>query len=374
MTLDELPVRDALGFLARDALASRSSGCRCCWSLAALAALGALWVCGLASAAASGSIELAGRDAPWSSGSADCAARPGPALEAHRYDERTIILREGLCTTFEAPFMYLLIGGSRALLIDSGDVADPGKVPLAQTVLDLLPGDGAQKLPLLVVHTHRHLDHRAGDAQLAGLAHTQVAGFDLDSVKQLYQLPHWPEGSAQLDLGGRIVEVIPTPGHNETEVSFYDRSSGLVLSGDFLLPARILVDDADAYRRSVARLMQALRGRPVTAFLGGHIEMDAHGTLYGWQATYHPDEAALAMAPAQLAALGEALTRFNGFYTHSVTHSGGFTMENSIHILEAFAAATVLLVAALIWGGVRLLRRRRALPHAAASAAAAGGG
>lgn len=330
------------------------------------AVVAALLACGLGLPAAAAAIPVAGPDARWDPGATDCAARPGPALEAHRYDERTIILREGLCATSEAPFMYLLIGTHQALLIDSGDVADPRKVPLAQTVRDLLPGEGAQKLPLLVVHTHRHLDHRAGDPQFVDLPNTQVAGFDLESVKTFYRLPRWPEGTAQLDLGGRIVDVIPTPGHNETEVTFYDRLSGLVFSGDFLLPGRILVDDAAAYRKSVTRLMQALAGHPVAAFLGGHIELDAHGSLYGWQASYHPDERALPLAAAELPALGAALESFNGLYTHS----GGYTMENSIRMLEVLAAAAVLGLAALIWGGVRLLRHRRPFRRASAATSA----
>ena len=324
--------------------------------------------CVLAVPVAAAAIPVAGPDARWDPGAADCAARPGPPLEAHRYDERTIILREGLCATFEAPFMYLLLGASRALLIDTGDVADPHKVALAQTVRDLLPGDGAQKLPLLVVHTHRHLDHRAGDPQFAGLPNTQVAGFDLESVKKFYNLPHWPDGAAQLDLGGRIVDVVPTPGHNETEVTFYDRSTGLVFSGDFLLPARILVDDIDAYRQSAARLVKALGDRPVTAFLGGHIEMDVHGELFDWQSTYHPHERPLPMARADLQALAAALARFNGFYTES----GGFTLMNWFRILLVIAAVVVLvllaLVLALVWVLARYLRRRRRARVAAQAA------
>lgn len=36
------------------------------------------------------------------------------------------------------------------------------------------------------------------------------------------------------------------PGYNETEVSFYDRNTGLFFSGDFLLPGRLLIEDAKA--------------------------------------------------------------------------------------------------------------------------------
>lgn len=293
-------------------------------------------------------------DAQWNEGSADCAKNPGPPLEVRHYDPQTVILREGLCATSEAPFMYLLIGTTKALLIDTGDVEDPQKVALATAVIQQLPENGSARLPLLVVHTHRHLDHRAGDGQFKALPNTQVVGFDLDSVKKFYNFTNWPNGSAQIDLGERTVDVIPTPGHNETEVSFYDRNSGLVFSGDFLMPARILVDDADAYRLSTARLLDFLHNRPVTAFLGGHIEMDAQGKLFDWQSPYHPHEHTLRLTPADLRALSAALPRFNGFYTES----GGFTMMNSIHILIAMACCVVLVLIALTWLIIRYFRRR----------------
>src|SRR5271170_2037683 len=117
-------------------------------------------------------------DVRWNEGSPKCANAPQPPLQVHPYNTRTFILRENLCTTFEAPFMYLLIGSTKALLIDTGDIADPNVIPLADTVMRLLPGEGPAKLPLLVVHTHRHLDHRAGDVQFMHFSNTQVVGFD----------------------------------------------------------------------------------------------------------------------------------------------------------------------------------------------------
>src|ERR1700722_3849594 len=121
-------------------------------------------------------------DTQWNEGSPDCTKSPGPPLDWRHYDPHTLILREGLCATFEAPFMYLLIGSSKALLIDTGDVEDPQKIALATTVNQQLTGNGSERLPLLVVHTHRHLDHRAGDGQFQTQPNTQVVGFDLDSV------------------------------------------------------------------------------------------------------------------------------------------------------------------------------------------------
>jgi glyoxylase-like metal-dependent hydrolase (beta-lactamase superfamily II) len=216
--------------------------------------------------------------------------------------------------------MYLLVGQARALLIDTGDVADPGRSDLAAAVRQLLPELpqlGGRKPPLLVVHTHRHQDHRAGDEQLRHLPGTEVTGYDLESVKRFYRLPDWPAGVGHIDLGERALDVLPTPGHEATGVTFHDRGTGLVFSGDLLLPGRILIEDTESYRESAARLAAWLRNRPVTAILGGHIERDSRGGLFPHGSTDHPDERRLPMSIADLDALSGALARFNGFYTRA---------------------------------------------------------
>jgi hydroxyacylglutathione hydrolase len=294
-------------------------------------------------------------DVHWNEGAADCGRSAAPPLQVHPYNARTFILRENLCVTFEAPFMYLLLGSKRALLIDTGDVAEPSRVPLAKTVLNLLPGDGARKLPLLVVHTHRHLDHRAGDAQFSQLPNVQVVGFDIDSVRRYYNFTGWPNGLARIDLGDRTVDVIPTPGHNETEVSFYDRGTGLFFSGDFLMPARLLIDDTNADLASAKRVADFVRDRPIAYVLGGHIEMDADGNTFAWESQYHPHEHVLQMTKADLLALPAAVSNFNGFYTRS----GKFLMMNSIRILVAEAVLALSLLAALVVMVFRYIRRRR---------------
>jgi glyoxylase-like metal-dependent hydrolase (beta-lactamase superfamily II) len=246
----------------------------------------------------------------WDEGAPDCKKTTQPPLQVHRYNEHTIILRESLCTTFEAPFMYLLIGSTKAMLIDSGDVADPAQVPLAKTVMDLLPTTGPGELPLLLVHTHRHLDHRSGDIQFAPLSNVQIVGFDLDSVRRFYGFAEWPNGLAQIDLGGRIVDAIPTPGHNPTEVSFYDRNTGLFFSGDFLMPARLLIEDTQEDLASAERVAAFLRDRPVSYVLGGHIEANATRQLFPWQSQYHPNEHVLQLAET------DVRDRCSGFARH----------------------------------------------------------
>jgi hydroxyacylglutathione hydrolase len=324
--------------------------------LSALSGIILLMTSCLAMSQATAGLATGSMNMHWNEGAKDCKASPQPPLEVHPYNSQTYILRESPCATFEAPFMYLMIGSTRALLIDTGDVADPNQMPLAKTVLSLLPGDGPAKLPLLVAHTHRHLDHRAGDGQFANLPNVQVVGFDIDSVRHYYNFTDWPNGLAQINLGDRTVDALPTPGHNETEVSFYDRNTGLFFSGDFLMPGRLLIDDATADLASAKRAAAFVKDRPVSYVLGGHIELDATGETLPWQSQYHPNEHVLQLTKDDLLALPAAITSFNGLYTQS----GSFLMMNTTRILIAFAIAAAIVLIALILALVLFLRRRKA--------------
>jgi hydroxyacylglutathione hydrolase len=253
-------------------------------------------------------------DVHWNAGAKDCRAAAQPSLQTYTYAPRTIILRQNPCVSAEANFLYLLIGDSRALLIDSGAVADVLTMPLADTVMNLLPEKEKGKLPLLVTHTHSHLDHRTGDAQFRDRPGVRVVGPDLAAVRAFYGLPDWPEGVGHVDLGGRVIDVIPAPGHNDNHVVFYDASTALVFSGDFLMPGRLLVSDRRAFQASAVRVATYLSSRPVAHILGGHIELDSAGVPYLFGAHFHPHEHALELSREDLNALERAFDHFNGWY------------------------------------------------------------
>src|SRR5262245_55006151 len=46
----------------------------------------------------------------WNEGSTDYIKNPQPPIQVHRYNADTFILRENLCATYDAPFIYLIIG------------------------------------------------------------------------------------------------------------------------------------------------------------------------------------------------------------------------------------------------------------------------
>jgi hydroxyacylglutathione hydrolase len=292
-------------------------------------------------------------DMQWDAGAEDCTAPTRSPIQVQRYNSTTFILRENLCVTWEAPFMYLLVGSKQALLIDTGDVANATSMPLATTVMGLLPHD--PQLPLIVVHSHGHLDHREGDAQFDHLANVRLVTSDLEHVRTYFGFTDWPNGLAQIDLGDRIVDVLPAPGHHPAHVVYYDRNTGIVFSGDFLLPGRLLVDDFDAYQASARRVADFVKDRPISQVLGGHIEKNRGGELFTWQSSDHRDERALPLTKADVLALPAALSKFNGFYTET----GDFIIENPLRNLIAFAITAIVILIALGVLLYRFIRRRR---------------
>jgi hydroxyacylglutathione hydrolase len=291
----------------------------------------------------------------WNIGAEDCSASPQPPLQVHTYDPQTFIFRQSPCASFEANFIYLLIGSDKALLIDTGAIADPQAMPLAKTIMELLPDKDGKRLPLVVAHTHRHLDHRAGDPQFASLPSVQVVPFDLEGMQRFFGFTDWPNAIAHVDLGGRTVDVIPTPGHNQTHLAFYDDRTGILFSGDFLLPGRLLIEDAGAYRESALRVVDYLKTRPLTHILGGHIELNAAGHAYRFGSHYHPNEHRLELARADLAALPAAFDRFNGFYARYPN----YILANPIHNILALALTGLVVLSGSAFGLYRLWRQRR---------------
>jgi hydroxyacylglutathione hydrolase len=291
----------------------------------------------------------------WNIGANDCEASPQTPLQVHTYEPQTFILRQSPCASFEANFIYVLVGSEKALLIDTGAVADPKAMPLAKTILDLLPDKHDKKLPLLVAHTHRHLDHRAGDPQFASLPSVEVVPFDFEGVRAFFGFDDWPNGIAHIDLGGRTVDVIPTPGHNQTHVAFYDDRTGILFTGDFLMPARLLIEDAGAYRESALRVIGFLKTRQLTHILGGHIELNAAGHAYRFGSRYHPNEHRLELTRADLATLPAAFERFNGFYAPYPN----YILTNPIHNILALGFIVLIVLGVAAFGLYRFLRRRR---------------
>lgn len=294
-------------------------------------------------------------DVQWSEGAEDCEKAQIAPIQVHQYEPQTFILRQSFCADFEAPLLYLLIGDDEALLVDTGATEDSAQMPLVKTVMDLLPSKGEAKVPLLVLHTHGHGDHRAADAQFKAVPGVIVVPPEVEDLRTTLSLPQWPEGVARIALGGRTVEVIAAPGHQPAHLIFYDERTALLLTGDFLLPGRLMVDELGAYRASAQRLVTFIGDRPVSHVLGAHIELDAKGELFPSGSQHHPSERALALAKADVLGLPKALADFNGFYS---PHDN-YVVTNPKRNLLVVAVGAVLLIVAAVWGWRRMRRRKQ---------------
>ena len=255
--------------------------------------------------------------ASWYAGGPACAAKP--SLRVHAYTDDFYILRQPACTNYEKPFLYLLLGRDRALLLDTG----AGGLDVATTVDSLLEvwrrRSGGRPVELVVAHSHSHGDHVAGDSQFVGRAGVTVVGLGADDVSTFFGIRNWPEETVTFDLGGRILEVLPIPGHQVASLAFYDRRTGVLLSGDTFYPGRLYVRDTAAYVRSIERLVRFTRTRPVAHILGTHIEnTNRPGEDYPVGTVDQPEEHALQLTRADLVALDSALAGMRGRLSRTV--------------------------------------------------------
>jgi hydroxyacylglutathione hydrolase len=231
-----------------------------------------------------------------------------PPWQVHEYNEDFFIIRESGCSNYEKPFLYLIFGKDRALLEDTG----AGKPDTAAYVSTLIAKwckrNHRESIPLLVTHSHSHGDHIAGDSTFAGKPNVTVVPLTVEATEEAFHITRWPEDLGQVDLGDRILDVIAIPGHDKLSVAFYDRKTGVLLTGDSLYPGRLYVSDFPEFARSTQRLVDFTRGKIIAQILGTHIEQAATPYLdYPVRTVYQPDEHPLALSRGTLLELNEAL-------------------------------------------------------------------
>lgn len=244
----------------------------------------------------------------WIHGSENCEANSDPDIDIYAHDQATYIFRQNKCQTFEAPFIYVLAGSNKVLVLDTGDLEDSPDFSLLQALRSVLGQETVETKAILVVHSHSHGDHRRGDTQFEGKSNVTIVESTHDDVKSFFGFNEWPNGQGSIELGGRRLIVIPTPGHQEEAITIYDPQTKWLLTGDTLYPGYIYVKDWDEYASSIARLALFSESNDVSAILGSHIEMTSKpGLYYPIGTTFQPDEADLDLAPQTLRNLSSTL-------------------------------------------------------------------
>ncbi|MCH8135628.1 MAG: MBL fold metallo-hydrolase [Proteobacteria bacterium] len=208
---------------------------------------------------------------PWNSG----RNAGEPAFHVQQIDTNTLAIRQSLRTTFEAPFMYLIFGEEKALLIDTGVEGVDLRAEIDKQIENWLARTGRGTLSLVVMHTHGHGDHVGGDAGFEGRPDTVVIGHAPEDVAAFFGLNNWPTQTTLFNLGNREVELLPTPGHHESHVMVFDKTTGVLFSGDVIYPGRLYFQCGKTleFKSSIDRVVTFASTHDVTWLLGGHIEM-----------------------------------------------------------------------------------------------------
>jgi glyoxylase-like metal-dependent hydrolase (beta-lactamase superfamily II) len=177
----------------------------------------------------------------------------------------------------EEVISYLIVGTKQAVLFDTGmGISDIRRVTTKLT-----------SRPVVVLNSHTHDDHVGGNWQFAFVygmdteftranakgsredAQAEIApdqicgslpqGFNPKTyATKPWRISHFIHDGFKVNLGGRTLEVLSTPGHTPDAICLLDRANGLLFTGDTYYPAPIWLfrpeTDLDAYVNSVKRL------------------------------------------------------------------------------------------------------------------------
>jgi len=252
----------------------------------------------------------------WINGGPDCSEQPA-SFQVHHYNENFYILRESGCVHYEKPFLFMIFGNDKVLLLDTaaGNDTDQttGRIPDVRGTVDFvierwLRAHNKTSIQLVIVHLHSHPDHIFGDYQFNGRPNTTlVPPGSVQVLIDFFGFRHYPDDIVQYDLGGRVLDVIATPGHDPTELAIYDRKTALLLVGDSLYPGRLYINQpADIYQASIQRLVDFTATRNTVHVLGTHIERKFPYQDYGLFLHDQPVEVPLQFGRGVLLELLEA--------------------------------------------------------------------
>lgn len=243
----------------------------------------------------------------WIHGSENCDENSDKKIDMLTIDEKTYILRQSKCTSYEAPFIYIFIGSKRVVIVDTGATEEASLFPLFKTVKAIVENQGvngkssnAAKISaqnILVLHTHSHGDHHEADEQFKGHKNITIIDPSQDGLINGLGFTDNLDQEKVIDLGGRKLTLFQIPGHQEESIAIYDEKTKWLLTGDTLYPGAIYVKNWSIFKSSIERLVNFSEKHEVSAVLGAHIEMTmTPGEFYPIGSTYQPEESPLALS------------------------------------------------------------------------------
>jgi hydroxyacylglutathione hydrolase len=251
----------------------------------------------------------------WNSGGPKCMEMP--EWQVHEYNPDLYLLRQSGCTDYEKPFVFLFFGTDRALLLDTGSRRGKIAPQIQLTVHRWLLRNNRAGVPLIVVHTHAHSDHVAGDAELQALNDPDIPmtyiAPTVEATQKFFGIAHWPDDPGVVDLGNRIIDVLAIPGHEAAGVALYDRQTAIMVTGDNVYPGRLYIQDLSAFEKSNQRMLRFTEGKVVAHILGNHIEQTRIPYLdYPVGTMYQPNEHEWALSRGVLFEIQAGLEAMHG--------------------------------------------------------------
>ena len=221
----------------------------------------------------------------------------------------------------EHPFMYVVLGDRRTVVIDTG----VGTASYGDWLAGWLQKRGPEVAarPLLVVNTHCHFDHVGSNASLAPRAEALAASGadtefttaafdearDASLARQVgcavapFEVTRWLAHGERIAVGADEdddLEVLHTPGHTPDSLCLWLRRERLLFVGDTLYPhATIILANRDS---DLSQYAASLR------VLGRFLEEHAGGAADVKLACGHVDAGLPASAIAEVAQLVEDAT------------------------------------------------------------------
>lgn len=142
-------------------------------------------------------------------------------------------------------YTYLILGDGHTLCVDPGE---------SKPVSHVLQERGLKLDSILA--THEDHDHIGGIHALAEIHQCSVYGPDLDSIPKM---THPLRGSEELELGELRIQVLSTPGHRSSDLSFYFPDLDALFCGDTLFTGgcgRMNTGDPEVFWQSIQRINQ----------------------------------------------------------------------------------------------------------------------
>lgn len=148
------------------------------------------------------------------------------------------ILRDNYCFVIEGEH-------SKCIIVDPGEV-----LPVAAYI------DGHDLTPVLILNTHHHPDHVAGNAELKAKYNIPVMG-PKKEAQQILNLSSGLEEGDTVFQGGITLKVMDTPGHTKGHICFYCETLEALFCGDTLFSmgcGRLLGGTADELFNSLQKI------------------------------------------------------------------------------------------------------------------------